>query len=102
MRAALLQSALRGLSRKFWIVGAATVAVCSALMSTAPLPRVERSACVPLRSSAVTLLSLRVTGRAEAPAPRPPAPATVFAKLLSLPVALTTSRPPTRSTLAPR
>jgi type II secretory pathway component PulC len=35
MRAELVQSALRGLSRKFWIVGAATVAVCSALAARA-------------------------------------------------------------------
>lgn len=35
MRAALLQVALRGLSRRFWIVGAATVTVCAALAARA-------------------------------------------------------------------
>jgi hypothetical protein len=35
MRATLLEAALRGLHRRFWIVGAATVAVCAALAAQA-------------------------------------------------------------------
>ena len=76
MRAALLQVALRGLSTRFWIVGAATVTVCAALaaraagqvvearyLTDAPhaptLPRVEQQASpapVPLASHASSSL----------------------------------------------
>lgn len=69
MRALLVQAALRGLSRQFWIVGAATVTVCAALAARAaghvvearyltdathapPLPRVA-PALVPQVTAAV-------------------------------------------------
>ena len=72
-------------------------AICVASRLNWPLPRLLRSMVrpwLPVFTSATTVLVFVVDACTEAPAPRPPAPATVEMIFSSLPWALTDSPPP--------
>jgi type II secretory pathway component PulC len=77
MRATLVQVALRGLSQKFWIVGAATVTVCAALAARAAGQVVEAR----YLTDAPRAPTLPRVEREPAP-PAPPTPSTGNAALL--------------------